>query len=165
MANERQRLRQDPQAEGDGHGRLHVAAWPGRRPDTLLGKPVVIDPNMPDPALNALPIAFGDFSAFYIRDVQGVRFERSDDYAFANDLVTFRSLLRSDSNLIDLTGAIKLYKSGTAEARSRGRQSHRVAVHSSRRADPRPTSRLLLSPALTRPAPPGNASLPASSGG
>jgi HK97 family phage major capsid protein len=82
-------------------------------PDRLLGFPVITDPNVVATAINANSVAFGDFSGFYIRDVGGVRIERSDDFAFANDLVTWRAVLRTDSDLID-ANAIKLYRGGTA---------------------------------------------------
>ena len=82
-------------------------------PDRLLGYPVITDPNVVATAVNANSIAFGDFSAFYIRDVGAVRIERSDEYAFANDMATWRAILRTDSDLID-TNAIKLYRGGTA---------------------------------------------------
>jgi HK97 family phage major capsid protein len=78
-------------------------------PDLLLGKPLVADPFMPAQATNAKSIAFGDFSQFFVRLVGGVRFERSDDFAFGSDLVTFRAILRGDGTLVDRTGAIKLY--------------------------------------------------------
>jgi HK97 family phage major capsid protein len=78
-------------------------------PDTLLGKPVYTDPFMPAVATGAKSIVFGDLSQFFVRMVGGVRFERSDDYAFANDLITFRALLRADSILVDQTGAVKHY--------------------------------------------------------
>lgn len=86
-------------------------------PDTLLGRPVVFDPNMPVMAINAYSIAFGDFSEYFvIRDVDGVRFERSDDFAFANDLVTFRALLRTDSRQLvnGANGAVKFYRNGAS---------------------------------------------------
>jgi len=83
------------------------------QPDRLLGFPVVTDPNVVAATINANSVAFGDFSGFYIRDVGGVRIERSDDFAFANDLVTWRAVLRTDSDLID-PNAIKLYRGGSA---------------------------------------------------
>lgn len=86
----------------------------GDQPSTIFGKPVIIDPNMPASGTSATSVAFGDFSAYFIRDVQGVRFERSVDYAFNTDLITYRALLRSDGRLLDLTGAIANYKGGTA---------------------------------------------------
>ena len=78
-------------------------------PDLLLGKPLVADPFMPAMATSAKAIAFGDFSQFFVRLVGGVRFERSDDFAFGSDLVTFRAILRGDGTLVDRTGAIKMY--------------------------------------------------------
>ena len=86
-------------------------------PDTLLGRPVVFDPNMPVQAINAYSVAFGDFSEYFvIRDVDGIRFERSDDFAFANDLVTFRALLRTDSRQLvnGANGAVKFYRNGAS---------------------------------------------------
>lgn len=79
-------------------------------PDLLLGKPLVADPFMPAVATGAKPVAFGDFSQFFVRLVGGVRFERSDDYLFNQDLVAFRCLLRGDGVLVDQTGCIKQYQ-------------------------------------------------------
>jgi HK97 family phage major capsid protein len=78
-------------------------------PDTLLGKPVNTDPNMAAVALNAKSVAFGDFSQYFVRMAGGVRFERSDDYAFNSDLVTFRGIIRADGLLVDQTGAVKVF--------------------------------------------------------
>jgi len=79
-------------------------------PDLFLGRPVVTDPAMVVMAASAKSILFGDFSSYYvIRDVSGLRFERSDDFAFANDLVSFRALIRTDGKPIDAT-AVKAYQ-------------------------------------------------------
>ena len=59
-------------------------------------------------------VVFGDFSAYYIRDVRELRVERSDDYTFNQDLVMFRALLRTDGDLVDATGAIKHYVGNAA---------------------------------------------------
>lgn len=83
-------------------------------PDVLMGRPVVTDTNVADAALNAESIAFGDFSKYMIRDVAGVRIERSEDFAFTSDLVTWRFLFRTDGDLIDETGAIKTYTGGAS---------------------------------------------------
>jgi HK97 family phage major capsid protein len=72
----------------------------------MLGYPSFVDPFMPAMANAAESIAFGDFSRYFIRIVNGVRFERSDDFAFQNDLVSFRCIIRLDGALID-TGSIK----------------------------------------------------------
>jgi HK97 family phage major capsid protein len=76
--------------------------------DTLLGKPVYANPSMDVFGSGKKPIAFGDFSAYYIRDVTPLRFERSDEFAFGTDLISFRALMRTDGELID-TSAVKVY--------------------------------------------------------
>ncbi|MDP8928667.1 MAG: phage major capsid protein [Actinomycetota bacterium] len=75
----------------------------------LLGRPVVIDTHVASTGLSAKSVAFGDFSGYYIRDVRGVRIERSADFAFANDLATYRFLVRTDGDLVD-TNAVKTYQ-------------------------------------------------------
>lgn len=82
-------------------------------PPLLLGIPVVVDPNVAATGLSAKSIVFGDFSRYIVRIAGGVRFERSDDFAFSTDLVTYRALLRADGALVDLTGALK-YAVGAA---------------------------------------------------
>ena len=65
-------------------------------------------------AINAYSILFGDFARHYvIRDVVGIRFEASADYAFNTDQVTFRALLRTDGKRVDLT-AVKAYRNGAS---------------------------------------------------
>lgn len=76
-------------------------------PDTLLGKALRTDPFVPATAVNARSVVFGDFSRYFVRLAGGIRFERSDEYAFNTDLVTFRALLRGDGALIDTSGALK----------------------------------------------------------
>lgn len=79
----------------------------GTAPDTILGKPVVIEPNIAATGLSAKSVVFGDMSRYFVRIAGGVRFERSDEFAFQNDLVTFRAILRGDGILADQTGAVK----------------------------------------------------------
>lgn len=96
--------------DGNG-GTLGAVLWQptttqgivGAEPDRLLGYPVYTDPNVASLASNAKVIAFGDFSAYYIRVSQNFTLERSDDYAFNTDLVTFRGKTRMDGDLIDST--------------------------------------------------------------
>jgi HK97 family phage major capsid protein len=78
-------------------------------PDILLGKPVYTDPNVAAVATSAKSVVFGDVSAYHVRIAGGVRFERSDDFAFQSDLVTFRAIVRGDGILADQTGAVKLF--------------------------------------------------------
>jgi len=83
-------------------------------PDTLLGKPVRTDPNVAATGTSAKSVLFGDFSQYFVRFVNGVRFERSDDYAFNSDLVTYRAILRADGDLVDTTGAVKHFAGGAS---------------------------------------------------
>lgn len=71
------------------------------QPDTILGKPVYIDTNVADPAANAESVLFGDWRSLVVRIAGGTRFERSDDFAFNADLVTFRALVRHGSVSVD----------------------------------------------------------------
>lgn len=83
-------------------------------PDTLLGKPVFSDPNVAAVALSAKSVIFGDFAAYVVRLAGGVRFERSDDFAFQNDLITYRCVVRGDGILADQSGALKLFVGNAA---------------------------------------------------
>lgn len=79
---------------------------------TIYGRPVVSDPNLPDIGTGAKSLFFGDFEQYFVRLAGGIRFERSDDYAFQEDMVSFRALMRADGALIDTSGAVKYYTSG-----------------------------------------------------
>jgi HK97 family phage major capsid protein len=78
----------------------------------LLGYPSFVDPFMPAMANGAESIAFGDMSKYFIRIVNGVRFERSDEFRFQDDLIAFRCILRLDGALVD-TGAVKTFVNTT----------------------------------------------------
>ena len=93
---------------------IFLPSLSGSSPDMLFGKPIILDPNMPTPASNATSIAFGDFSAYFIRDASGLRFERSIDRYFDTDQIAYRAVGRTDGLLLDTTGAIATYKGGTA---------------------------------------------------
>jgi len=82
----------------------------GGKPDTLCGYPVVINDDVAVMAANAKSIAFGDFSKYTIRDVQGTTLiRRFDDSAFAlSNQVGFCGWTRSGGNLLD-TAATKVY--------------------------------------------------------
>lgn len=90
----------------DGHHIWQPSLVAGQ-PDRLLGKPVYADQNVAAMATGAKSIVYGALGRFYIREVEGVRFERSDDFKFDTDVVSFRCLYRADSVLLDQTGAVK----------------------------------------------------------
>lgn len=70
-------------------------------PDTLMGYPVLTDPNMADTGLSALSIIFADFSMYYVRLVNDVRVEWSTEYAWDTDVVSVKAVLRADGDTID----------------------------------------------------------------
>lgn len=81
----------------------------GSEPNTILDRPYVTDPNMPAAATSATSVAFGDFSSYVIRDVAGVRFERSDEFAFDQDLATFRVIMRTGGVPVGENGEWQVY--------------------------------------------------------
>jgi HK97 family phage major capsid protein len=82
-------------------------------PDTILGKPVYIDYNVADIAISVKPILFGDFSSLVTRIAGGFRFERSDEFAFNADLVTYRALVRHGTVSIDANAIKSLVMAAT----------------------------------------------------
>ena len=83
------------------------------QPDMLLARPVVTDPGVPELGAGNKSVVFGDFSGYYIRDVGSVRFERSDDFAFSDDMVTFRAIIRTDGELVDENAVRALTQAAT----------------------------------------------------
>lgn len=71
------------------------------QPDLVLGKTVLTDTHVADPAASAKSILFGDWSSLVVRIAGGFRFERSDDFAFDADMTTFRALTRHGTVSID----------------------------------------------------------------
>lgn len=70
-------------------------------PDLILGKPVVTDTNVADPAAGAKSVLFGDWSSLVVRLAGGFRFERSDEFAFDADMTTFRAIARHGTVSVD----------------------------------------------------------------
>ena len=67
--------------------------------DQLLNFPVYENPAMASQATAAKSVLFGHLPSYYVRMAGGLRLDRSDDYAFNADLVTFRATMRVDGNL------------------------------------------------------------------
>ncbi|NBW16153.1 MAG: phage major capsid protein [Caulobacteraceae bacterium] len=89
-----------------------VADSVGRR-DLVLGVPVIETPALPSPATNARSLAVGDLKSLYIRNAGGLQVDRSDDFAFATDLATWRATWRLDSRLVQ-TNNIKVFRGGAS---------------------------------------------------
>jgi HK97 family phage major capsid protein len=67
--------------------------------DLLLGRSVYENPHMASAGTGAKSVICGHLPSFFVRTVGGIRIDRSDDFAFNADLVTFRASMRCDSNL------------------------------------------------------------------
>ncbi len=78
-------------------------------PDTILGKPVYFDPSMPAYGVGANAIAFGDLSTYFVRIVNGIRFEVDTSVGFKEDLVYYKTVMRVDGAATDVN-AIKAFK-------------------------------------------------------
>jgi HK97 family phage major capsid protein len=81
--------------------------------DLLLGYPIFENPAMVAPATSAKSVIFGHLPSYFARTVGGLRLDRSDDYAFQNDLITFRATMRVDGNLIQ-TSHVKYFAGGAS---------------------------------------------------
>jgi HK97 family phage major capsid protein len=78
----------------------------------FMGAPFVVDPFVPAMANTAKSIIYGDWSRYFVRIAQGLRFERSEDFRFQDDLVSFRAIIRIDGALCDAS-AIKYFVNTT----------------------------------------------------
>jgi HK97 family phage major capsid protein len=83
-------------------------ALSGDKRDLILGYEVYENPAMADPATSAKSVLFGHLPSYFVRTVGGLRVDRSDDYAFQNDLISFRITMRTDGNLIQ-TSHVKYF--------------------------------------------------------
>lgn len=71
-------------------------------PDTFVGYPILTDPNIPVTAPSAgITMIFGDFSSYYVRLVKDVRVEWSMEFAWVNDLLSVKAVVRGDGDAID----------------------------------------------------------------
>jgi HK97 family phage major capsid protein len=68
--------------------------------DLLLGYPIFENPNMANAGTANKSVIFGHLPSYYVRSVGGLKLDRSDDFAFNADLITFRATFRVDGNLI-----------------------------------------------------------------
>jgi HK97 family phage major capsid protein len=93
----------------DGQGQyLFTPSLSAETRDLLLGYPIYENPAMASPATSAKSVIFGHLPSYFARTVGGLRLDRSDDYAFQNDLITFRATMRVDGNLIQ-TSHVKYF--------------------------------------------------------
>jgi HK97 family phage major capsid protein len=68
-------------------------------PDTFAGFRVVENPHVAAVALGARSVLFGDLQSYKVRVAGGIQVASSQDYAFNQDLTTWRFMLRLDGAL------------------------------------------------------------------
>lgn len=68
-------------------------------PDRVLGVPLIENPAMSNAGSAVKCLIAGHIPSYMVRQVGGIRLDRSDDFAFSADLVTFRATLRVDGDL------------------------------------------------------------------
>lgn len=69
------------------------------QPDRLMGYRYIENPHMVAPAADAKSLIAGDLKSYIVRTAGGIQLARSDDFAFAEGLVTFRATFRVDGGL------------------------------------------------------------------
>ena len=82
--------------------------------DSLLGFPVYLNDSMADPATSAKSVLFGHLPSYFVRQVNGIDIAVSDDLKFDYDQRVFRVQLRTDADLVDTTGAVKVFQGGAS---------------------------------------------------
>jgi HK97 family phage major capsid protein len=89
--------------DGSGQYVWERSLVPGN-PITIDNKPLYVANSFDATYVTASKkiVYFGDWSALKVRIAGGLRFERSNDYAFGNDQVAFRAIVRSDAAVIDV---------------------------------------------------------------
>ncbi len=83
------------------------------QPDMLLGRPVRVSRYMPEIALDAKTVAFGDFSYYWIADRQSIGIQRLVELYAANGQVGFRMFTRVDGRLA-LAEAVQVLQQAAA---------------------------------------------------
>jgi HK97 family phage major capsid protein len=91
--------------------------WSGNavlgQPDTILGYPVFENPAAPAVATAAFSIGFGHLPSYKARVAGGIQVAQSADYAFNEDVTTFRVTARVDGKLTHASHFVK-FKGGAS---------------------------------------------------
>jgi HK97 family phage major capsid protein len=70
-------------------------------PDTILGKPYAVNPDMANIGTGNRSVIFGDMSKYLIRDVLGVSLMRLDERYAENFQVAYVGFMRTDAKILD----------------------------------------------------------------
>jgi HK97 family phage major capsid protein len=97
--------------ENDTTGRsLVLGSVSGTDPMQLFGRPVYLDDTMPANGTANASVVFADFSRFYgVRVAGPLRIEGSRDFAFNQDLTTWRAIYRLDGRVLDSNAGKAFY--------------------------------------------------------
>ena len=97
----------------DGDGRFIWSAGniAQGQPDQLLGYPVYENPAVSSVAANAFSIGVGHLPSYKVRLAGGIQVAQSADYAFNEDVTTFRVTARTDGKLTHASHFVK-FKGG-----------------------------------------------------
>jgi HK97 family phage major capsid protein len=98
--------------DGAGNYIWTNSAVPGQ-PATLLGYPVYENPNVAAVGTAAKSVLFGHLPSFKVRVAGGIRVDQSADFAFNQDTITYRGLIRLDGGLTHATH-IGYFKGGAS---------------------------------------------------
>lgn len=83
-------------------------------PDTLLGRPILVDPDVPVPEASAKTVFYGDFSrAYLVRNANGISIQRLVEKYADNGQVGFRAYQRTDGNVVNTEAVKHLQQSAT----------------------------------------------------
>lgn len=77
----------------------------GGIPSTILGRRFVLDTNIPAVGAGNKSVVLFDPEHYWVRQVRSVRLERSDEYAFDTDLVSWKCVFRGGGDLMDTNGS------------------------------------------------------------
>jgi HK97 family phage major capsid protein len=83
------------------------------QPDTFAGFPIVENPALASTGTGAKSVLFGHLPSYKVRTAGGIQVATSTDYAFNQDVTTFRVTMRVDGNLTH-EGHVKVFAGGAS---------------------------------------------------
>jgi HK97 family phage major capsid protein len=84
------------------------------QPDTFAGFPIVENPALPAAGTAVVgSVLFGHLPSYKVRTAGGIQVAQSADYAFNQDVTTFRVTMRVDGGLTH-AGHVKYFKGGAS---------------------------------------------------
>jgi HK97 family phage major capsid protein len=87
-----------------------LAGFAQGAPDTILGFPYVINPDMASMGTSAKSVLFGDFNTYFIRDVQGgLTIRRLNERRALEDQTSFVAFMRTDGRKVSAATTIQKY--------------------------------------------------------